>query len=267
MSETSAMREADSMGRLEGRTALITGGSGGLGRAIAEAFAAEGAGLVLLARDREKLARTAGALRSEGATVRTLAVDLADLSALTDAVTRLDVGVDILVNNVGLARLKPLADLTLEDAEAMVTLNLMAPFRLTQLLLPSLVAARGTVINMSSYWATTMVAGRPSSLYSATRGAIESLTRALANELGPDGVRVNAIAPGSIATPTFDREFLGRMTSEQRAAYERYVRDAYPTGRIGRMEEVANAAVYLASDQASWTTGTVLAVDGGLTLR
>ncbi|MEO3891657.1 SDR family NAD(P)-dependent oxidoreductase [Nonomuraea sp. B5E05] len=255
------------MEHLAGRTALITGGSEGLGRVIAESFAAEGASLVLLARDQDKLAETADALRANGRVVRTLAVDLTDLQALTDAVARLDAGVDVLVNNAGLARLKPLADLTLDDAEAMVRVNLLAPFHLTQLLLPSLTAARGTVINMSSYWAATMVAGRPSSLYSATRGAIESLTRALANELGPLGVRVNAIAPGSIATPTFDREFLGRMTSGQRTAYERYVESAYPMGRIGRMEEVANAAVYLASDQASWTTGTVLKVDGGLTLR
>ncbi|MCQ8189901.1 SDR family NAD(P)-dependent oxidoreductase [Streptomyces rugosispiralis] len=255
------------MGRLDGRTALITGGSEGLGRAIATAFAAEGADLVLLARDPDKLAKAAGELSGERVAVRTLAVDLADMSAMSDAIARLDVDIDILVNNVGLARMKPLADVTLDDVEAMVTLNLTAPFRLIQLLLSSLVATRGTVINMSSYWASTMVADRPSSMYSATRGAIESLTRALASELGPSGVRVNAIAPGSVATPTFDRQYLGPMTPGQRTEYEEYVRRAYPTGRIGRMEEIANAALYLASDQSSWTTGVVLKVDGGLTLR
>lgn len=242
------------MDRLTGKTALITGGSEGIGLAIATAFAREGANLVLLARDKRKL----DALPL--ADTRTIAVDLNDEDALVAAVESLDV--DVLVNNVGLAHMPPLAELTKPQFDAMVHLNLRVPVLLTQLLRERLTA----IVNISSYWADKMVAGRPSSVYSATRGALNSLTKALANELGPD-VRVNAIAPGSIRTPTFERAHLAHMSSNQRTDYERYVHDAYPAQRIGEPEDVAEAAVYLASDDARWVTGTVLRVDGGLTVR
>ncbi|GAA4845799.1 SDR family NAD(P)-dependent oxidoreductase [Saccharopolyspora rosea] len=242
------------MARLTGKTALITGGSEGIGLAIATAFAREGANLVLLARDRRKL----DALTLPN--TRTVAVDLNDEDALVAAVGSLDV--DVLVNNVGVSHMPPLAELTKPQFDAMVHLNLRVPVLLTQLLRERLTA----IVNISSYWADKMVAGRPSSVYSATRGALNSLTKALANELGPD-VRVNAIAPGSIRTPTFERAYLAQMTSDQRADYEHYVHDAYPAQRIGEPEDVAEAAVYLASDDARWVTGTVLQVDGGLTVR
>ncbi|MFC4907390.1 SDR family NAD(P)-dependent oxidoreductase [Actinomadura gamaensis] len=242
------------MDRLTGKTALITGGSEGIGLAIATAFAREGANLVLLARDKRKL----DALTLTN--TRTVAVDLNDEDALVAAVESLDV--DVLVNNVGLSHMPPLAELTKAQFDAMVHLNLRVPVLLTQLLCDRLTA----VVNISSYWADKMVAGRPSSVYSATRGALNSLTKALANELGPR-VRVNAIAPGSIHTPTFERVYLGQMTADQRADYEHYVHSAYPAQRIGEPGDVAEAAVYLASDDARWVTGTVLQVDGGLTVR
>ncbi|TWF94705.1 SDR family NAD(P)-dependent oxidoreductase [Saccharopolyspora dendranthemae] len=242
------------MDRLTGKTALITGGSEGIGLAIATAFAREGANLVVLARDRQKL----DALTLTN--TRTVAVDLNDEDALVTAVESLDV--DVLVNNVGLAQMPPLAELTKSQFDAMVHLNLRVPVLLTQLLHERLTA----IVNISSYWADKMVAGRPSSVYSATRGSLNSLTKALANELAPH-VRVNAIAPGSIHTPTFERAHLAQMTADQRAEYEHYVHDAYPAQRIGEPEDVAEAAVYLASDDARWVTGTVLQVDGGLTVR
>jgi NAD(P)-dependent dehydrogenase (short-subunit alcohol dehydrogenase family) len=96
---------------------------------------------------------------------------------------------------------------------------------------------------------------------------IESFTRALANELGPCGVRVNALAPGSVRTPTFESTFLDLMTAEQRTDYDDYVARSYPLGRIGRPDDVAAAATYLASYEASWITGVVLPVDGGFTVR
>ncbi|GAB3444903.1 SDR family oxidoreductase [Streptomonospora sediminis] len=242
------------MDRLTGKTALITGGSEGIGLAVATAFAREGADLVLLARDRRKLDAVALA------NTRTVAVDLNDEDALVAAVESLDV--DVLVNNVGLAHMPPLAELTKSQFDEMVHLNLRVPVLLTQLLHERLRA----IVNISSYWSDKMVAGRPSSVYSATRGALNSLTKALANELGPQ-VRANAIAPGSIRTPTFERAYLAQMTEARRTDHERYVRDAYPAQRIGEPGDVAEAAVYLASDDSRWVTGTVLQVDGGLTVR
>ena len=259
--------EAPLVSTFDGRTALITGGSHGIGFAVAEEFAQAGAGVVLMARTRERLEAAARALAPHGVPVHLLEVDLADLDALERAMGSLAVEVDVLVNNVGLAHLKPVEDITPAEFDAMVTMNLAVPFRLTQLLLPSLVARRGSIVNISSYWAGKMVAGRSSSVYSATRGAIESLTLALASELGPRGVRVNAVAPGSVRTPTFERSYLGPMSDEQRAAYDEYVQRAYPLQRIGTPRDVAKAVLYLASDDDAWTTGAIVPVDGGLTVR
>jgi NAD(P)-dependent dehydrogenase (short-subunit alcohol dehydrogenase family) len=252
------------MDTLSGKTALITGGSDGIGLAIADAFAREGADLVLLARNPRNLATAADALRAHRHGVRTLSVDLTDPRAL-DA-TRLPEEVDILVNNAGVAHFAPLPDIQRADFDTMVRVNLAVPFELSHRLLPALTAARGAIINISSYWATKMVPGRPSSIYSATRGALNSLTRALASELGPAGIRVNAIAPGAVHTPTYQRRHLDPMTPDQRRAHRDHVRQAYPAGRIGDPADVAAAALYLASSGA-WVTGTILTVDGGLTIR
>ncbi|GAA3354750.1 hypothetical protein GCM10017744_014460 [Streptomyces antimycoticus] len=192
------------MSHLDGTTAVITGGSEGLGYAIADAFATEGADLVLLARDREKLDRARHTLAGHGTTVRTLSVDLADPGAVTTAarqVLALTERVDTLVNNAGTAHFSPLAQTSADSFDAMLHLNVRVPFLLAQALLPALVEGRGSIINISSYWAHKMVADRPSAAYSATRGAINAMTRALANELGPSGVRVNGIAPGPYAPP------------------------------------------------------------------
>ncbi|MGK4905984.1 SDR family NAD(P)-dependent oxidoreductase [Streptomyces albus] len=173
--------------------------------------------------------------------------------------------VDTLVNNVGTAHFASLADTTVDAMNTMWHLNVQVPLLLSRQLLPALVNARGSIINISSYWARKMIAGRPSAAYSATRGALNSMTRALASELGPQGVRVNAIAPGAVRTPKYERSYIGPMTAEERAAHDEQIEHSYPLGRLGTADDVAAAATYLAS--ARWTTGTVLAVDGGLTVR
>ena len=154
----------------------------------------------------------------------------------------------------------------MDDAlyDAHFNLNVKAPYFLTQGLLPALVKSKGNVINISSYFVHRMLPNRATTVYSATKGALNSFTKALAFEVGHLGVRVNAIAPGSISTPQFNRN-LQALTPEKQAAFEAMVKEIYPLQHIGTPEDIAKACVFLASDNASWITGTVLAVDGGLT--
>ena len=256
------------MKNLNNKNAVITGGSDGIGLGIAKAFAREGANLLLIGKDPEKLQKAQQALLNEfGVQVHTLSADLSKTEIVTEVVKdieRLLPAVDILVNNAGLARFVPFeqVDNTLYDAH--FNLNVKAPYFLTQSLLPALVKSKGNVINISSYFAHRMLPNRATTVYSATKGALNSFTKALAFEVGHLGVRVNAIAPGSISTPQFNRN-LQALTPEKQAAFETMVKEIYPLQHIGTPEDIAKACVFLASDNASWITGTVLAVDGGLT--
>ena len=256
------------MKNLNNKNAVITGGSDGIGLGIAKAFAREGANLLLIGKDPEKLQRAQQELLNEfGVQVHTLSADLSKTETVTEVVKdieRLLPAVDILVNNAGLARFVPFeqVDNTLYDAH--FNLNVKAPYFLTQGLLPALVKSKGNVINISSYSVHRMLPNRAATVYSATKGALNSFTIALAFEVGHLGVRVNAIAPGNISTPQFNRN-LQALTPEKQAAFETMVKEIYPLQHIGSPEDIAKACVFLASDNASWITGTVLAVDGGLT--
>ena len=256
------------MKNLNNKNAVITGGSDGIGLGIAKAFAREGANLLLIGKDPEKLQKAQQALLNEfGVQVHTLSADLSKTEIVTEVVKdieRLLPTVDILVNNAGLGKFVPFeqVDNTLYDAH--FNLNVKAPYFLTQSLLPALVKSKGNVINISSYFAHRMLPNRATTVYSATKGALDSFTKALAFEVGQLGVRVNAIAPGSISTPQFNRN-LQALTPKKQAAFETMVKEIYPLQHIGTPEDIAKACVFLASDNASWITGTVLAVDGGLT--
>ncbi len=140
-----------------------------------------------------------------------------------------------------------------------------AVFFLTQKLLPHL-ASGASVINISSYFASKMIPKRPSSLYSLSKGALNSLTKSLAFELGPRGIRVNAIAPGTIDT-AMRRRTVDNLPEAAKAELKAYVERSYPLGRIGKADDIAGMAVHLASDESAWTSGAVLAVDGGYPRR
>ncbi|WP_298643356.1 SDR family oxidoreductase [uncultured Cardiobacterium sp.] len=253
---------------LSGKHAVITGGSDGIGLGIARAFAAAGAAQIgLVARDAAKLAAAQSSLSDCPAAVHTIAADLADTAAIPALAARITAAlpqVDILVNNAGLGRFVPFAACDAALFDAHFNLNVKAPYFLTQALLPALTAARGNVLNISSYFAQRMLPDRATSIYSASKGALNSLTKALAFELGAAGVRVNAIAPGSVETPQL-RHNLAVMPAGKQAAFAEMIRTIYPLGHIGQADDIGRAAVFLASSHAQWITGAVLAVDGGLT--
>jgi len=248
--------------RLENKRAVITGGTDGIGLSIAEAFRREGADLVVVGRNTERLAAVRDRLGAE-----VVAADLATpagIDAVVDHVEKSDSSIDVLVNNAGVAFLVAFETVTPEQFQQSFSLNVTAPYFLTQRLLPRLAPGIASVINISSYFAHKMIPDRPSSLYSLSKGALNSLTKSLAFELGPKGVRVNAIAPGTIDT-AMRRRSVDNLPEAAKAELQAYVRKSYPLGRIGRPQDVAGMAVYLASDEAAWTSGAVLAVDGGYT--
>ena len=244
------------MNELDGKVAIVTGASSGIGAAIAEAMSQAGANVVLVGRDEERLKQTAARCGPH----RTVAVDLVE----DDAPARI-VGegisafrrLDSVVHSAGIFWPKPLALTPLDELDMQWRVNVRAPFALTQAALPHL-GRDSSVIFVSSI--AGQVAFPNSSAYCATKGAIEQLTKALAVELSPAGVRVNAIAPGNIRTP-MNEELL------KSKEYEQMYIDGTPYGRVGVVEDIAPLAVFLASDAARYIHGESILVDGGWAAR
>ncbi|MEV5652454.1 glucose 1-dehydrogenase [Nocardia sp. NPDC052254] len=244
------------MSHLSGRTALITGSTSNIGRAIAVAFAAAGAQVVVSGRDDARGAAVVAQIRARGGAADYIHADLdggAEAArALATAATELLGGrVDILVNNAGI--FPPSTTETADEQmfDRVYDVNVKAPFFLTQTLAPAMATAGGgVIINMGSWVARLSVP--VGALYASTKGAMETLTRAWAAEFGPRGVRVNAISPG-VVRPTAAEPASAAMMA------------GTPSGRVGTPEEIAAAAMYLASDEASFVHGTVIDVDGGRT--
>ncbi len=253
--------------RLAGKFALITGGSDGIGYGIAEAFAQQGASLCLVARDAKKLDAAGTKLEALGGKTTVIAADLGKpdaVDSVAKAVKALDRPLDILVNNAGTATFVPYLEASREQYNTGVNLNVTVPYFLSQALIPSMPSG-GSIINISSYFAGKMLPGRPSSIYSLTKGAMNSLTKAMAYELAPRGIRVNAIAPGTIDTP-LRRQSIAVLPQEQQNAMSELVKRIYPLGRIGKISDMGGIAVFLASAESEWATGAIFAIDGGLTI-
>jgi meso-butanediol dehydrogenase/(S,S)-butanediol dehydrogenase/diacetyl reductase len=242
--------------RFADQVVLVTGAGSGIGRATAGLFAAEGASVVVLDIDGDRAAETAEAL--DGAVAMTL--DIRDLTAAAAVADQLlaDFGrIDVLVNNAMRISAGEL-DQREDDADMLdeLDVDLLGAFRMTRVCLPAMRRQRrGAVVNVAS---VNGLAYFGNDVYSAAKAGLVSLTRSVAARYGRDGVRCNAVAPGTIATPAWTER------AEAEPGFLERVGGYYPLGRVGRPEEVADAIAFLASDQASWITGVTLPVDGGL---
>ena len=243
---------------LSNKIALVTGASRGLGRATAARLAEAGARVIVhYSASRDGAEQVAAEIRAKGGQADLVAGDLAAVDGahkLAQAVR--DLGIErlnILVANAGVANFAPLAEQTVDDFDRHFAINVRAPYFLTQQLLP-LLGEGSSVIFLSSVVAR--VAFENSSAYSATKGAVEVLTRNLALELGAQGIRVNAIAPGAIETDMAEA-FLG--TEEGRE----WVKSVQALKRIGQPDDIADVALFLASDQSRWIAGRSIEVSGG----
>jgi len=245
---------------LEGRTALVTGASRGIGRSIAEAYADAGADVALVARDAEKLAEVAAAIEAKGRKAVVLPCDVTDIEAVQASVARAihELGhVDIVVNNAGGNSFSmPLAGMRFSGWEKTIRLNLDSVVHVTQAVLPHLLERRsGVIINVAS---VAGLQGAPMmSHYAAAKAAVISLTQSLALETAWAGIRVNALVPGWIETDLTD--FLRANDEAEKGTLSRV-----PMARWGTSDEIAQPAVFLASDASSFMTGQSLVVDGGL---
>ena len=230
----------------------------GIGAAIARRLAQGGARVTIgYSRDAEGAGRLVDALTSEGFAAAARQADHDDpaaAAACVAAVARQEGRLDILVNNAAVGELAPLSQVTAQDAERQVRINLIAPLLAIREAAPHLIRTGGCVVSVSSINAQNPVPG--ASVYCATKAGLEALTKSLARELGPDGVRVNAVAPGPTETSMLARV----LPPEHRAAVMAHT----PLGRIGEPEDIAETVAFLAGPNATWITGAVLPCSGGL---
>jgi gluconate 5-dehydrogenase len=244
---------------LSGRTALVNGASRGMGLEIARAFARAGASVLLGGRNAEALEAHADALAAEGGVARACVFDQTDAAETERMAAALETPPDILVNNIGARDRRALADLPEDAFAALLDAHLTAAYRLCRLLTPAMIAAgRGAILNLTSIAGPMAGPGDPG--YTAAKAGLEGLTRSLAVGLAPQGVRVNAVAPGFFAT-----EANQAMIDDPETLA--FVRARVPLGRWARADEIAGAAVFLCSDAASFLTGQVITVDGGHSVK
>ncbi|MBZ8131991.1 SDR family NAD(P)-dependent oxidoreductase [Afifella sp. IM 167] len=245
------------MARLEGKNAIVTGGAGGIGRAIALAFAREGAKVAVLDVKEELLAEAGRA--GEGALVP-MRCDVTDRAAVLDAVDGFADeagGLDILVNNAVYFHYAPLVDMAEDTVHRMLDVGLKGTFWATQAATPHLIArGGGSVLNLSSVAVSFSI--KNAAVYTSIKGAIDAFTRQQAVELAPHGIRVNALAPGPVSTPGSNSVIDEAGWASRRART--------PLQRIADPEEIGAAAVYLASDDARTIAGVTLKIDGALTI-
>ena len=246
--------------RLDGRLAVVTGSSTGIGLALARGLAQAGAAVVLNGRDAPRLARAAAELAGEGLSVHTRQFDVTDRAAVVAAVAEIEAqigAIDVLVNNAGMQRRATFQDVAEADWHELMRTNVDSVFHVGQAVARHMVARRcGRIINVCSVMSEL---GRPGTApYTASKGAVKMLTKGMAIDLGPHGINVNGLGPGYFKT-----ELTEKLVAD--AAFSSWLVGRTPNRRWGDVEDLAGAAVFLASDASRFVNGHILYVDGGVT--
>ena len=242
---------------LEGRRALVTGGSSGIGLGCAVALAEAGAHVIIMARRQEQLDEVAAAMTEAGHSVEVHVGDIGDIEGMAAAVEQLR-PLDVFVNSAGLARHAPATDTDPADFDAVMNVNLRGAYFASQAVARAMMAdgRKGSIINISSQMA--VVGGIDRAVYCASKHAVEGFTKSMAIEMGPHGIRVNTVCPTFIRTPLTEQTF-------SQPARVKWIEEKIKLGRVGEVEDVMGAVRFLASDAAALVTGTALLIDGGWT--
>jgi NAD(P)-dependent dehydrogenase (short-subunit alcohol dehydrogenase family) len=253
------------MHNFSSKVAIVTGGSSGIGKEIARRLAEAGACVVIGGRDDVKLTQVAMDIDRSGRRVRTVVGDIADpatAQAMVNVATQAFGGVDILINNAGVFRPKPFLDVDAQEYDWFLDIILKGKFFMAQ------AAARamrerggGAIVQVGSMWAIQAIGATPSAAYSAANAGVHALTRNLAIELAPLQIRINTVAPAVVETPVYNTFMSDEQVERTLPGFHAF----HPLGRNGKPADIAEAVLFLASSEASWITGTVLPVDGGVT--
>lgn len=254
------------MGKLSGKVAVVTGGGTGIGKGIAGSLAGHGAAVYIASHGRDTGEEAAASIREQGGKAEWVYADVSradSVQAFMNHIADKEGRLDHLCNNAGVELFKSLEDTSEEEFDFVVGTDLKGVFLMCKYALPLLRrSGKASIVNISSVHAASTIPGI--SAYAAAKGGVNAMTRSFAQELGPQGIRVNSVCPGFIATPIWDR-FLAAQPEPDRV--DRETKQLHAVGRIGLPQDVAEMVAYLASDDAGFVTGSTLFVDGGLTSR